>query len=126
MVAGIIVSLVLTLVLYLGFPIFYLKKYGKVERKKAKKIAIINWIVCYVVILIIGSAISGAQAGAVTSLPNLCAGWLYYSINVKMLTKEEWLSKWNGVPLQKTRSDKSVTLTDEEKDTEAVKNEDEK
>ena len=87
MVVGLVVSLVLTIVLNLCFPIFYLKTNGKVEKKKAKKIALLNWIICFIIVYIVGVIINGTQGSAAVGTPNIFAGWIYYLINKKLLTK---------------------------------------
>ena len=56
---GLIIDLVLTVFGYLIFPIIYLFGTGRVERSKAKKIALINSIVCAIIFSIIRYVISG-------------------------------------------------------------------
>lgn len=72
------ISLLLTIICYLIFPIIYLKTKGKVAEKKGKKLALWNSIVCATVFFVIGMAI-GLQPA--TNGTMFAPAVLYYFIS---------------------------------------------
>lgn len=78
----IFLDLILTLFIYLTFPVIYVAKKGKVERKKAKKFALINSIVGAIFFIILRIAIDPEGSPVTTFAP--CV--LYYFIGKAILT----------------------------------------
>lgn len=69
----IILALVITGIAYFVFPLIYVHTNGKVDNKKAWKIAIINFIICHMIF--IGIAVSvGMDGGSASAAPVL---WLF-------------------------------------------------
>ena len=77
----VIVDLMITLAVYLVFPLIYVKVHGKVERKKAKKLAIRNSVLCCVLFFVFRAIVSGG-AEVYFSVP---VAFFYYFINKKIL-----------------------------------------
>lgn len=50
----IVIMLFLTIIIYLVFPILYVKKYGKTSEKAGKKIALLNSIICAGIFFVLG------------------------------------------------------------------------
>lgn len=69
----ILLALVITGIAYFVFPLIYVHTNGKVDNKKAWKIAIINFIICHMIF--IGIAVSvGMDGGSASAAPVL---WLF-------------------------------------------------
>ena len=79
----IILDLLLTIFIYLAFPTIYVSVKGRVAEKKAKKIALINVIICAVIFEIIQSALF---ANDPTYIPSMAPAFLYYFISTSILT----------------------------------------
>jgi len=73
----ILIGIAITGVVYLAFPLFYVKKYGKVGREKAWVIALINFFTLHIVFTII--AIAVFDAAETTAGPIL---WLFISKSI--------------------------------------------
>ena len=54
----IVISLVLTIFVYLAYPIFYRVANGRVDSKSARKIALINSVCCAIIFLVINIAMN--------------------------------------------------------------------
>lgn len=78
----IVLTLILSVILYLAFPFLYVKGYGKVCVKKGKKLALINSIVCELISVII-AIIIGLEPE--TNGTMFAQGFLYYFIAKKIL-----------------------------------------
>ena len=82
MLLELFISFLCTMVAYLIFPIIYVYTKGKVTKKKGKKIALWNSIVCEAIFTIIGFAI-GLQPATNGSM--FAQGVLYYFIAKRIL-----------------------------------------
>lgn len=71
----IVIDIIVTLVVYLGFPIFYRAYYGKVEMARAKKLALYNALVGFGIFTAFYCIVSGTLMLA--SLPTAV---LYYLV----------------------------------------------
>ena len=89
----ILLSLLLTIFVYLIFPIIYVKTNGKVPTKQAKKIALLNSIVCAVLFVLLGLIIDDGGASSGTSA---APAVLYYFIAKKILTDKEKTENQNS------------------------------
>ena len=76
-----LIDLVLTLIVYLSFPIAYRYRYGKVERKQASKISLWNSIIGAFVFILIRAVI-----GALNPVSSFAPAVLYFYINRSILT----------------------------------------
>ena len=83
---GIWQGLILSVFVYLIVPIVWVKFNGRVEEKKAKKIALWNSICCAILFVIIGIAIdmTPSQNGTM-----FAPAFLYYFIAKSILTKQD-------------------------------------
>ena len=84
-----IIDLFITVFIYLSFPVFYLLVKGKVEYKKAHRMALINSIVCALLFAIGRTLISPSATVAI----NFLAAWFYYDIAKKILTDKLYIEK---------------------------------
>ncbi len=91
----ILIDLLATVLIYLFFPVLYLKIKGKVPLKKARKLSIINTIICVAVFEAFQLIVFADDP---TYVPNFLPAILYYNISVSML-KERTSAK---PPLQKS------------------------
>lgn len=89
---AIVLSLLLTIFVYLIFPIIYVKTNGKVPAKQAKKIALLNSIVCAVLFVLLGFIIDGGASSGTSAAPAV----LYYFIAKKILTDKEKTENQNS------------------------------
>lgn len=78
----ILTDLLITVAVYLSFPFFYRKKHGRVPLKKARKIALINCIVCAVAFELFQAIVSQNDP---TYIPSFAPAFFYYFISVNML-----------------------------------------
>ena len=69
----IFISLIITAIVYSIFPIWYRWDHGATTKKKAWKMAIINFVVCHVIFMIVILAIN-PNASSMTAAPIL---WLF-------------------------------------------------
>ena len=82
----IILDLILTVIIYLSFPVTYRLIFGRVSVKKAKKMAIINSVVCAIIFEIF-QLISFANDTSYT--PNFLPAIPYYYIAKAILKEKE-------------------------------------
>ncbi len=80
-----VISLLLTIVVYLIFPCIYLGTKGKVPVKQAKKLALINSIICATLFCIIRAIISGGK----TVVSSFAPAVLYYFITKSILSNKQ-------------------------------------
>ena len=78
---NILIDLLITLFVYLTFPIFYRCRYGKVEKKRASKISLWNSIIGAFVFVLIRAAM-----GALNPVSSFAPAVLYFYINRAILT----------------------------------------
>ena len=103
------ISLALTIVVYLAFPLGYFAQFGKVGLKKGRKIACINSVVCCVLFCIVRACISGAETIGTSLVPSV----LYYFI-VKVILIDPELDKALE-DIEKARRAEDERLLEEEK-----------
>ena len=83
----ILVDLLLTVFVYLFFPFLYLKIKGRVPLKKAKKMSLINAIVCAVLFVAFRIVLYATLGGELTA-SGVAPALLYYYIGVSMLKEK--------------------------------------
>lgn len=113
----IVISLLLTVISYLIFPICYRYKNGKVSEKKGKKLALWNSIICEAIFTIGGFAI-GVESSTNGTL--FAQGFLYYFIAKKILVDYSIPEKQQEIEEKNERISTSKncgvqTFSDEEK-----------
>ena len=86
----IILELLLTVFIYLVFPITYITVKGKVPHKKARTMAIINSVVCAIFFSIIQMV---AFADDPSYVPNFLPAILYYFIGKSILTENRFINR---------------------------------
>ena len=75
-IGELLISLVLTIFVYLFFPSIYLHAVGKVSKRRGRKIALLNSIICATLFMIVRGLISGWNTAATSFAPAV----LYYFI----------------------------------------------
>ena len=82
----IVLAFLLTLIIYLSFPTAYVIMKGKVSKKKATKMAIINSVVCAVIFEAIALAL---LADDPSYTPNFLPAIFYYGIARAILKEKD-------------------------------------
>lgn len=84
----ILIDLLLTVFVYLFFPFLYRKIKGRVPHKKAKKISLINAIVCAVAFEAFRIILYTSVLGEMPSSVGIAPAFLYYFIGVSILEEK--------------------------------------
>ena len=79
----IVLAIFLTAIAYLAFPVGYYLVKGKVNEKKAKKMALLNSIICAITFVVIGIA---ANLQPATNGTMFAPAFLYYFIGKAILS----------------------------------------
>ena len=107
MMLNLLVSLVLTAIIYMAFPLIRLAmNHGRFERKRARRIALWNSIILGAFFCIANAALSDGTAWSAT--PAL----LYYWINCALLTNKNDETDLSSDVEQPTEAEKNATCGD--------------
>ena len=105
---GIVVALLLTIIIYLIYPIGYRNINGKVSKKKGKKIALWNSIICCAIFCFFAGILTGGE----TIVTSFAPAVTYYFIS-------KWILIDKNMPDEKDNDDEP---TSEEKMINSIKN----
>ena len=82
----IVLEFIITAVVYLAFPVVYMRNYGKLPKSKARRFAIINSVVCAVIVEAVQLTIFWNDPNYV---PNFLPAVFYYFIANAILKEKE-------------------------------------
>ena len=89
MVLNILADLFVTLLIYLTFPLIYVTKNGRVHKKKATKLALINAVVGCIIACLFRAFVTGGEMVFNSFLPALLYFWIGQSILTDKFAKDE-------------------------------------